>query len=663
MKKITLIALMLFTALGYAQVGINTNNPDASSALEIESTTGGILIPRLTETQRDDISAPATGLMIYQTDQTAGFYFYDGNIWTKIDGVAGPQGPAGLDGTNGTNGTDGADGTDGTDGVDGAPGLPGADGTDGVDGAPGLPGPSGADGTDGVDGLPGAPGLTGAAGTNGTNGTDGAQGLQGLKGDDGDQGEAGPQGPAGPTGPIGPDGDCGLDGNSSVWKLGNAFSSAANGGYFDLNGPITTFGNVSQININVFDQFSVNMQTWLGDAQIGDHVTIREQCVSGNYGIYELTSIPGIPGTTQSWGLTFLSGTNTLSLTFATEYIIGYTQIGPSGPTGSAGPQGLQGIQGIQGEIGLTGATGPLGPNGTNGINGIDGNDGDQGVAGPQGLQGIQGIQGEIGLTGATGPLGANGTNGINGIDGNDGDQGIGGPQGLQGIQGIQGDTGLQGSAGLDGSPFTLINGVPTCESAQLSSIGSIVLDNSNSNGSLHVLTPGPDCSVDPTKLFSVTQPDSGVENVRFYWFFNVSESIYVYDLPEILRYGADSHTVLYKLSDYYETSFDPNADGFNISSSLLTSYLNSSNFILLEPGYTYCLLSGNVSNYNNPNHYSNTLPEYDSNLFLTLSQWKLGWGGGMYIQTNRWALGVVGEQEGFSYKPVGKIWQTIINW
>ena len=42
MKIITLIALMLFTALGYAQVGINTNNPDASSALEIESTTGGI---------------------------------------------------------------------------------------------------------------------------------------------------------------------------------------------------------------------------------------------------------------------------------------------------------------------------------------------------------------------------------------------------------------------------------------------------------------------------------------------------------------------------------------------------------------------------------------------------------------------------------------------
>ena len=84
MKKITLIALMLFTALGYAQVGINTNNPDASSALEIESTTGGILIPRLTETQRDAISSPATGLMIYQTDGTAGFYYYNGSSWANV---------------------------------------------------------------------------------------------------------------------------------------------------------------------------------------------------------------------------------------------------------------------------------------------------------------------------------------------------------------------------------------------------------------------------------------------------------------------------------------------------------------------------------------------------------------------------------------------------
>ena len=79
--------LILFTGLSYAQVGINTNTPDASSALEIESTTGGILIPRMTEIQRDAIVAPAAGLMIYQTDESSGFYFCNGTAWTKIDGA------------------------------------------------------------------------------------------------------------------------------------------------------------------------------------------------------------------------------------------------------------------------------------------------------------------------------------------------------------------------------------------------------------------------------------------------------------------------------------------------------------------------------------------------------------------------------------------------
>ena len=98
MKKITLIVLMLFTALNYAQVGINTNNPDASSALEIESTTGGILIPRLTETQRDAITSPATGLMIFQTDETTGFYFYNGVAWAQLEGPAGAAGTNGIQG-------------------------------------------------------------------------------------------------------------------------------------------------------------------------------------------------------------------------------------------------------------------------------------------------------------------------------------------------------------------------------------------------------------------------------------------------------------------------------------------------------------------------------------------------------------------------------------
>ena len=35
----------------------------------------------MTETQRDAISPAATGLMIYQTDGTVGFYYYNGSSW------------------------------------------------------------------------------------------------------------------------------------------------------------------------------------------------------------------------------------------------------------------------------------------------------------------------------------------------------------------------------------------------------------------------------------------------------------------------------------------------------------------------------------------------------------------------------------------------------
>ena len=82
MKQIfTLLATVLITASTYAQVGIGTVNPDASAALDITSTTAGLLIPRMTENQRVEISSPARGLMVYQTDLTSGFYYYNGSSW------------------------------------------------------------------------------------------------------------------------------------------------------------------------------------------------------------------------------------------------------------------------------------------------------------------------------------------------------------------------------------------------------------------------------------------------------------------------------------------------------------------------------------------------------------------------------------------------------
>jgi hypothetical protein len=48
---LTLLAAVLVTASTFAQVGIGTNTPDASSILDITSTTGGLLTPRMTAAQ------------------------------------------------------------------------------------------------------------------------------------------------------------------------------------------------------------------------------------------------------------------------------------------------------------------------------------------------------------------------------------------------------------------------------------------------------------------------------------------------------------------------------------------------------------------------------------------------------------------------------------
>ncbi|MFT4698699.1 MAG: hypothetical protein ACI9SJ_001855 [Flavobacteriaceae bacterium] len=56
----------------YAQVGVGTTTPDLSSALDISSTSQGLLMPRLTTTQRDAIVSPAKGLIIYNITSNDG---------------------------------------------------------------------------------------------------------------------------------------------------------------------------------------------------------------------------------------------------------------------------------------------------------------------------------------------------------------------------------------------------------------------------------------------------------------------------------------------------------------------------------------------------------------------------------------------------------------
>jgi hypothetical protein len=67
--------------------GIGTITPSASSILEMKSTTQGMLVPRMTLSQRNAIISPATGLMVYQTNSTPGFYYYSGSAWKGISGA------------------------------------------------------------------------------------------------------------------------------------------------------------------------------------------------------------------------------------------------------------------------------------------------------------------------------------------------------------------------------------------------------------------------------------------------------------------------------------------------------------------------------------------------------------------------------------------------
>lgn len=68
------------------QVGIGTVNPDASSMLDINSTEKGILTPRMSTAQRIAISEPANGLLVYDVDERAFYYFEeDTDDWVKLN--------------------------------------------------------------------------------------------------------------------------------------------------------------------------------------------------------------------------------------------------------------------------------------------------------------------------------------------------------------------------------------------------------------------------------------------------------------------------------------------------------------------------------------------------------------------------------------------------
>lgn len=85
MKKIIFIFVLLSICpvLWSQSVGIGTETPHASAALEVSSTTQGMLIPRMTSAQREMIANPAAGLLLFDIT-TNTFWFRDGSAWTEL---------------------------------------------------------------------------------------------------------------------------------------------------------------------------------------------------------------------------------------------------------------------------------------------------------------------------------------------------------------------------------------------------------------------------------------------------------------------------------------------------------------------------------------------------------------------------------------------------
>lgn len=75
---------IVFTSSVISQTVSISNQPvsaDTSAILDISSQGKGLLIPRMSLQQKNMISNPATGLLIYQVDGDAGFYYYNGIKW------------------------------------------------------------------------------------------------------------------------------------------------------------------------------------------------------------------------------------------------------------------------------------------------------------------------------------------------------------------------------------------------------------------------------------------------------------------------------------------------------------------------------------------------------------------------------------------------------
>ncbi len=87
--SIIVIAFIVMAATTTAQSVVVTDDNtyvtgQASSVLDVKSSSKGFLAPRMTTAQRTAVVSPAEGLLVYQTDGTKGFYYFTAGAWTML---------------------------------------------------------------------------------------------------------------------------------------------------------------------------------------------------------------------------------------------------------------------------------------------------------------------------------------------------------------------------------------------------------------------------------------------------------------------------------------------------------------------------------------------------------------------------------------------------
>ncbi|MFN0255639.1 beta strand repeat-containing protein [Pedobacter ureilyticus] len=500
MKRIirttALCALLVAAAeLAQAQVKIGDNPTviNKASILELESSTKGLLFPRVslintTTWSLASGSTPVAGMMVYNIKTVAsgfsgtsaypaiagdgtGIYYWDGNGWVAAKGLNGADGKS----VTGAAGAPGATtpGNEGDTYINTTTGdtyikqgntwvlngnIKGAKGDPGVVGVQGMPGTNGTPGTPG-SGTPGAPGagvtiVTNDSGTWVYNPTTNTwTNINGPKGDKGDPGVVGVQGmpgsgtPGTPGTPGGPGAGVTIVTNDSGTWVYNPTTNT----WTNINGP-------------------------KGDK--GDPGVVGVQGMPGS-------GTPGTPGTPGGPGAGVTIVTNDSGTWVYNPSTNTWTNI--NGPKGDKGDPGVVGVQGMPGS-GTPGTPGtPGGPgagvtivtndsgtwvynpttNTWTNINGPKGDKGDPGVVGVQGMPG-SGTPGTPGTPGGPGagvtivtndsgtwvynPTTNTWTN-INGPKGDKGDPGVVGVQGMPG----SGTPGTPGTPGGPGAGITIV--------------------------------------------------------------------------------------------------------------------------------------------------------------------------------------------------------------